>query len=1651
MPLGALARCFLPLLATVPPGATNPFAHAPFTFPVFRANMNLCPMATDEQLQLYQDESVDIDLENAGTLPVAAADGFCFSEAVNQWLAGGRASLVSDEALLQANHFYRDWFWGEIVRLRGLNFTVPQAIQRVDLVGPGTILPEGRTDEGWWAYRQLILAVVDRPGGILDLAKHAMEQHRATPAERWRDARDENRRKVDGHPLDEYDVPIPTPGPFTSSLVLLDEVAELVFGSEVVTDRGTVDTVYRECCKVIVNRVWEKMVRRLKTSVNKSKENCAKMDTLLADARESGAVGDLMAALRHLKTWRPTAEKTLEAGDQPFLSREKELGELFQSLGHEQELQEAGKEKGKKRGTKASVRQPKSGSVLPSEAEIAKAQEHWNSYCQSVKDDRNCPVPLGVVCPRFNLLDGDQDIGMEEFRGVPPAQLWASLGLPGATQFPFAEQGSPTKAAARPKWHQVAGVLAILKGAFTAKLGRPARPTMLCDDVGLGKTLQIIGAISMIAHMHEQQKQQPANSVVPPPFAIEAGTPYFAGLERIPNRPFLVVVPSTLSSQWMEQLQVFTERGSFHILRFSNGQGSLSRYFSDPKGEYKKAAGPNDENASKVIILAESSAIATEVGRCFKVPEKRGGRAAQRVVARGDPDILQAKSGVSLRGSIWDVKFNGVAYDESHGLRNVSLLTMAAIRLSSKALVRIGATATPIFTGPKDIASQGRALRYEGVIGDAGEKLHEWLLEEQQQRGKEWEGNEPAMIAKVVNREALQMASAAGVAGDEGRVRTFLDQLSRKYESQDQIKMLKTSYVMQTSIDRLREVMLPIVLRRSGTSKDPSGTSILDLRPYKVLTGWAPVKECEQAELDRINEVQQEQQNLRRQHQEYDAEVLKWSNFLLTQKDAHMHHEIPRLKEEEKRADLREGALTERIGDDWDANNLAERASSRMLKTDEVVGHFWEGNPKPPVYREDGTRDLEAEARQEDPPPLEHPRKFLIYVQYRLHRILLKKVFLIRGRGFVEYDGTMSKSKRQAAIDKFQTDPQCRIMLISNVGAAGLNLTAASIVIFVVRDQPTSPSLQRVLTEAMQSGVWSGQEKKQIIGRPWRYGQTAEVIVIDILAPRGLDLALAGYAGSKTVMSDSFLRSERELNQAHKALTILERQYELGPDQEDEDEDKVDENTAPADVVQPNKSRVSKRKHKGAAATLTGEVISGNDAPESPPAKKRKSRAKDVEGTNAKVGRSRKAVPKAKSTTIKSGGQSTSSRASKPSVPTDSPHVPPVVEAPQPEAGPSKKRPKKGKVSLSASAEQPISGPSAKDHHSVLQRHESGSSSAIAIPRVSPPVQPSSPSSDPISSGPPPPMSSSVSQPSGPSTSHLPQADSARTFRKRPRPKLRKACTPEPSELQHSAAPDLFDLSRARAEPGASQAAAQPPSSSTAQPKAPSAMASVGAGGAQGQGSRALPGARIAGGTDGYTQDEIELAVRLGFADQGSQASLTSCPDALRSTPSSPHSTTAGPSSGGASSARGATVGLPVPRPPAVTLEPCSPIKSSDSIEAQRKKLQNMSDRQRGATAPIRVSLKRTHDAGATESNGTAASLTSSKAALGHPPGQDTVRQKHSGFQKRSNVAAPKAGNSQRAAQVGILDRRDAQIDKSTSGPRSPSRARKMSMFSGDK
>ncbi|KAF8748145.1 SNF2 family N-terminal domain [Rhizoctonia solani] len=182
--------------------------------------------------------------------------------------------------------------------------------------------------------------------------------------------------------------------------------------------------------------------------------------------------------------------------------------------------------------------------------------------------------------------------------------------------------------------------------------------------------------------------------------------------------------------------------------------------------------------------------------------------------------------------------------------------------------------------------------------------------------------------------------------------------------------------------------------------------------------------------------------------------------------------------------------------------------STRMQCVMGLIEWFWIGNPKPVALLEDGTLD-KARLVQE-PLPSKKPRKFLIYVKFQQHQALIAKMLTLKEKDYVTYNSSMATTKRQRSVEKFANDPSCQIMIISNVGSAGLNLVEASVVIIV-------------------SSVWSGLELDQIMGCVDRPGQLQDVAVYNIMAPEGIDLALNVYADSKAQLSNHFLSLQRTL------------------------------------------------------------------------------------------------------------------------------------------------------------------------------------------------------------------------------------------------------------------------------------------------------------------------------------------------------------------------------------------------------------------------------------------------------------------------------------------------------------------------------------------
>ena len=114
-------------------------------------------------------------------------------------------------------------------------------------------------------------------------------------------------------------------------------------------------------------------------------------------------------------------------------------------------------------------------------------------------------------------------------------------------------------------------------------------------------------------------------------------------------------------------------------------------------------------------------------------------------------------------------------------------------------------------------------------------------------------------------------------------------------------------------------------------------------------------------------------------------------------------------------------------------------------------------------------------------------RKVVIFSEWTAMTYLIGKLLSDLGIPFVELSGKIPVPKRQALIDEFTNNPECRIFLSTDAGGTGLNLQAADC---VINFEPP----------------WNPAKVNQRIGRVNRIGQTSSCVnVINLVAKDSIE------------------------------------------------------------------------------------------------------------------------------------------------------------------------------------------------------------------------------------------------------------------------------------------------------------------------------------------------------------------------------------------------------------------------------------------------------------------------------------------------------------------------------------------------------------------
>ncbi|MFN0128085.1 MAG: DEAD/DEAH box helicase [Verrucomicrobiales bacterium] len=158
----------------------------------------------------------------------------------------------------------------------------------------------------------------------------------------------------------------------------------------------------------------------------------------------------------------------------------------------------------------------------------------------------------------------------------------------------------------------------------------------------------------------------------------------------------------------------------------------------------------------------------------------------------------------------------------------------------------------------------------------------------------------------------------------------------------------------------------------------------------------------------------------------------------------------------------------------------------------------------------------------------ESDRKIILFSEWTSMLNLVNPVLDRLKTGFVRLDGSVPQKQRNALVQRFQGDPECRCFLTTNAGSTGLNLQAANTVINV--DLPWNPALL-----------------EQRIARAHRMGQKRHVQVYLMVTEGTIEENLLATLSAKHELAAAVLDPDSDLREVQlvSGMDELKRRLEV--------------------------------------------------------------------------------------------------------------------------------------------------------------------------------------------------------------------------------------------------------------------------------------------------------------------------------------------------------------------------------------------------------------------------------------------------------------------------------------------------------------------------
>ncbi|KAM6491331.1 P-loop containing nucleoside triphosphate hydrolase protein [Amanita muscaria] len=667
----------------------------------------------------------------------------------------------------------------------------------------------------------------------------------------------------------------------------------------------------------------------------------------------------------------------------------------------------------------------------------------------------------------------------------------------------YEEGGSPDMKPLYLLWHQLVGVASMAEKTWRANNAETPFGILLADEVGVGKTAQVMAFIAFLQFVQQSEVKGSSRPT------LLADKPFFMGTAGVPNAPHAIIVPNTLINQWRRELKCFFKPHAIDIFVLPTARAALKDYFEDSSSPWKKS---NHELVFRVVLVPHS-VFNTLTGMSF-LCDRRKPLDARRELTNTAPGFFKMD---------WCSSW----IDEAHQFRTPTRSFIGAIQLRNRARIMCCCTATPLFTKPQDVVNLGRIIGVPNFIGE---------------RGYDWERD---------NSRAWTRAQRGLTKDDKLEIRKALENtlLGKDAElptASNQVQALKLRYIKD-----IQSQFRDHIIRRTKESKRPDGNNINELPPLTslilpvTLTHW---------ELDILNQALGDVLHSRRNTSLVDinSEASHPSKFYIHYR---LNIAYPLGSTEDEKKKFPEFSTREQwLEKPGSKLRILIRLLQHLLQDDEIGHASVEGSEVifPPAPQVDGREPNRS-------------RKILIYYEYPMTTPPI--VSAMRVNGIIPYviNGSMKVKERDEEVQNFVSgiEPNRRVLLFSSVGAAGLNLACADVVI-------------------LYDMVWSDQATIQIIGRAHRLGQEKPVHVYHLLAVGTTDVIISSMAREKNDMLKALL------TRTIKEAPALEEFFNGDPNSDDENEDVIEEDDETTKRGKKRAPAKKPRQKKGKGSSSAG-------------------------------------------------------------------------------------------------------------------------------------------------------------------------------------------------------------------------------------------------------------------------------------------------------------------------------------------------------------------------------------------------------------------------------------------------------------------------------